>query len=123
MLLDVLRVILFVAFIASSLFLIVIILLQEGKGGGLAGAFGGMGGEAFGVGSGGINKATSLLAAVFIGAAVILGATQSTSLAPESDKPVQEVPVDGAGTPDEAGAPDGTPDVPVEKPDTPPEDD
>jgi len=97
MFLDVLRVILFIAFIASSLFLIVIILLQEGKGGGLAGAFGGMGGEAFGVGSGGINKATSILAAIFIGAAVILGATQETSVAPASDMPVNEQPAEDPG--------------------------
>jgi preprotein translocase subunit SecG len=96
--LEVLRVILFIAFILASLFLIIIILLQEGKGGGLAGAFGGVGGETFGVGSGGINKATSILAAIFIGAAVILGATQSTSIAPESEKPVNQQPADGGGT-------------------------
>ena len=114
MFLEVLRVILFIAFIASSLFLIVIILLQEGKGGGLAGAFGGMGGEAFGVGTGGINKATSLLAAIFIGTAIILGATQSTSLAPESDQPVQEQPVDGAGETD-----DGDTETPADAGDEP----
>ena len=104
MFLEVLRFVLFFAFIAASLFLIVIILLQEGKGGGLAGAFGGMGGEAFGVGSGGINKATSILAAIFIGAAVILGATQETSVAPESDQPVNEQPAepDGGGQPETA---------------------
>jgi len=117
MFLEVIRVILFVAFIASSLFLIIIILLQEGKGGGLAGAFGGVGGEAFGVGAGGINKATSTLAAVFIIAAIILGATQSVSLAPESDKPVQEQPAD-SGDAGEAGDTGGseTPASPVEKP-------
>ena len=97
MFLDVLRFILFFAFIVSSLFLIVIILLQEGKGGGLAGAFGGMGGETFGVGSGGINRATSILAAIFIGCAIILGATHETSVAPESDKPVNEAPADDSG--------------------------
>ena len=117
MLLEILRVILFIAFIASSLCLIVIILLQEGKGGGLAGAFGGMGGEAFGVGTGGINKATSILAAIFIGAAVILGATQSTSLAPESDEPVTEVPANGdAGEPDAPDRPDNPEDLGEEEP-------
>ena len=110
MFLEVLRFILFFAFIAASLFLIVIILLQEGKGGGLAGAFGGMGGETFGVGSGGINKATSILAAIFIGAAVILGATQETSVAPESDKPVNEQP---AENPD-GGQPTTVPDTGTE---------
>ena len=39
--------------------LITIILLQEGKGGGLGGAFGGAGAETFGVQSGGVNRFTA----------------------------------------------------------------
>ena len=72
MLIDIFQAILFIVFIFSSLLLIVVILLQEGKGGGLASAFGGMGGEAFGVGAGGINRFTGILAAVFIGSAILL---------------------------------------------------
>jgi preprotein translocase subunit SecG len=103
MLLQVLEVLLYIAFILSSLLLIVVILLQEGKGGGLAGAFGGMGGETFGVGSGGINKFTSILAAIFIGSAVILGATAWTSVAPKSDKPpdAETAGENPGGSPDE----------------------
>jgi preprotein translocase subunit SecG len=48
----------------TSLFLIVLVLVQRGKGGGLAGAFGGMGGQsAFG------TKAGDLFTKITIGAA------------------------------------------------------
>ena len=96
--LEVLRPLLYVAFTGSSLLLVVVILLQEGKGGGLAAAFGGAGGEAFGVGSGGINKFTAWLAAIFIGTALLLAATTPDSVAPESDTKVPvEIPGGGAG--------------------------
>lgn len=49
-----------------------IILLQEGKGGGIGAAFGGVGGEAFGHGSGGVNKFTAVLAAIFLGLALVM---------------------------------------------------
>ena len=63
---------LYVAFTLVSLILGGIILLQEGKGGGIGAAFGGVGGEAFGHGSGGINRFTTILAAIFIGLAVVI---------------------------------------------------
>lgn len=95
MLIDVLRVLLFVVFTLSSLLLIIVILLQEGKGGGLAAAFGGAGGETFGVGSGGINRFTAILAAVWIGAAIILASTADLGkVAPE--KPAGQAPVNPA---------------------------
>jgi protein translocase SecG subunit len=53
----------------------ILILLQESKGGGLAEAFGGMGAETFGVKSGGINKLTFTLAAIFCGSALLITAT------------------------------------------------
>ena len=92
--LDVIRVLLFVVFTFSSLLLIIVILLQEGKGGGLASAFGGAGADTFGVSAGGINRFTATLAVVFIGCAVILAATASTSVAPPSDTRAEEVPAD-----------------------------
>ena len=49
-----------------------IILLQEGKGGGIGAAFGGVGGEAFGHGAGGVNKFTAVLAAIFLGLALVM---------------------------------------------------
>lgn len=64
---------LYIGFFLSSILLIVIILLQEGKGGGFAGAFGGVGTEAFGVKAGGINKLTGFLAVLFVICALVLG--------------------------------------------------
>ncbi len=67
-----LNLLLWVLFGVSAVLLIVVILLQESKGGGLAEAFGGIGAETFGVKSGGINRFTFTLAALFIGSAVLL---------------------------------------------------
>jgi preprotein translocase subunit SecG len=91
MFIDVLRILLFVVFTLSSLLLILVILLQEGKGGGLAAAFGGAGGETFGVGAGGINRFTAILAAIFIGSAVILAATADVDRG-APDRPANQVP-------------------------------
>ncbi len=64
-----------ILFFLSAILMIVIILLQEGKGGGLADAFGGVGAETFGVKSGGINRFTFTLAGIFVGSAVVIHAT------------------------------------------------
>ncbi len=64
-----------VLFFISALLLTIVVLLQESKGGGLAEAFGGMGAETFGVKSGGINRFTFLLAAIFCGSAILISAT------------------------------------------------
>ena len=64
-----------ILFFLSALVMIVIILLQEGKGGGLANAFGGMGAETFGVKSGGINRFTFTIAGVFVASAIVIHAT------------------------------------------------
>ena len=104
--LDVLRILLFVVFGLSSLILIVVILLQEGKGGGLASAFGGAGADTFGVSSGGINRFTTILAGVWIVAAIILAASSPTSvvgIGPEdadADEPSTEAPENPADTPE-----------------------
>ncbi len=59
-----LPVILMILLILTGIFLIVLILIQRGKGGGLAGAFGGMGGQsAFG------TKAGDMFTRITIGAA------------------------------------------------------
>lgn len=68
----VLNIVLWAAFFVSAVLLMVVILLQESKGGGLAEAFGGIGAETFGVRSGGINRFTFGVAAVFIGSAILL---------------------------------------------------
>lgn len=70
-----LQLLLWVVFFASGVLLAVVILLQEGKGGGLAEAFGGVGAETFGVKSGGISRFTFTLAAIYVVAAILLHAT------------------------------------------------
>ncbi len=62
-------------FFVSAVLMTVVILLQESKGGGLAEAFGGVGAETFGVKSGGINRFTFLLAAIFCGSAILITST------------------------------------------------
>ena len=63
---------LWILFVLSSLLLCLIILIQEGKGGGLAEAFGGQGAETFGVKATGVNYFTAGLAgAMFLSAILI----------------------------------------------------
>jgi protein translocase SecG subunit len=64
-----------VLFFCSAVLLTIVVLLQEAKGGGLAEAFGGMGAETFGVKSGGINRFTFTLAAIFCGSAILISST------------------------------------------------
>lgn len=67
-----------VLFFLSSVLLVVLVLLQESKGGGLSEAFGGVGAETFGVKTGGINRVTFTLALVFCGSALLVNATWNT---------------------------------------------
>jgi protein translocase SecG subunit len=66
------QVILWILLIVSIFLLIGVILLQEGKGGGLAEAFGGVGAETFGVKAAGINKFTSIVGAIFLALCISL---------------------------------------------------
>ena len=70
-----LHIVSWILFFASAVLMTILILLQESKGGGIAEAFGGMGAETFGVKSGGINKVTFTLAAIFCGSAILISAT------------------------------------------------
>ncbi|MDA0667713.1 MAG: preprotein translocase subunit SecG [Planctomycetota bacterium] len=63
---------LYTLFFISALLLILVILVQEGKGGGLGGALGGAGAETFGVRAGGVNKVTFILFGVFVLTALAL---------------------------------------------------
>lgn len=74
-----LSVLLYLLFFASALLLILVILVQEGKGGGLGGALGGAGAETFGVRAGGVNKVTFILFTVFALAALSLHWTAGDS--------------------------------------------
>lgn len=63
---DIVSGLLYTIFTLSAIFLVFIILMQEGKGGGLGEAFGGAGAETFGPRVGGINKFTATIALVFV---------------------------------------------------------
>ena len=91
--------VLWLIFILSAVILVVVVLLQEPKGGGLAEAFGGMGAQTFGVKATGITKFTAYVAAVFILSSIlitchrmgdsavkgILDKTETTEEAPDMD--------------------------------------
>lgn len=64
-----------VLLLLTSLFMILLVLIQRGRGGGLAGAFGGMGGQsAFGTRAGDVfTKITVVVAIIFILLASLLG--------------------------------------------------
>ena len=63
---------LYLVFVFSAIVLIVVILLQEGRGGGFGTALGEGGQQTFGVGARGINQFTGYSAVVFLGTAVAI---------------------------------------------------
>jgi len=86
-----LTILLELVFAASALLLIVVILIQEGRGGGLGGAFGGAGAQTFGVGARGITKFTAAVGVVFIVSALAVTLVEksgSGSLATETVEPI-----------------------------------
>jgi len=94
-------------YLFSCAFLVIIVLLQAGKGGGLAAAFGGGGGvdSAFGAKVGGpLRKVTAVFATSFLVLAIVLAiirSTQSRSVIDGKDlgpaPPSQEEPADDEG--------------------------
>ena len=96
--------ILSILFIASGLLLILFILLRKGEGGGLSGAFGGMGGDtAFGVKAAKhLDRIIAIVACVFLGSAILMSTKmlrkQPSRTAPEvrkekpSDLPAPPIP-------------------------------
>src|SRR6201995_2648864 len=68
-------------FILVSLILILLVLIQKGRGGGLIGAFGGMGGNtAFGAKTGDVlTWATSIIFGIFLLLAIVLNLMTGTS--------------------------------------------
>ncbi len=63
---------LWILFVLSALLLSLLILIQEGKGGGLAEAFGGQGAETFGVKATGVNYFTGGVAALMFLCAILI---------------------------------------------------
>jgi preprotein translocase subunit SecG len=105
-------------FIIDAVLLVLIVLLQSGRGGGISGMLGGGGGAESALGpKSGLNKITGWMAGVFFAAAILIGllAREEAAIDVETG-PVQEAqaasggPQEGPDTPD---APD-----PVEKPST-----
>jgi len=89
------QLLLWLVFFAAAVFLTVLVLLQESKGGGLAEAFGGTGAETFGVKTGGVNRLTLTVATVFMVSAVLIHSMRhvgSTQAQKPGDTPGQGAP-------------------------------
>lgn len=67
-----LETLLYIVFVLAALILVVVILLQEGRGGGFGQALGEHAQQTFGVGAQGIHKFTMGVAIVFLAVAVFL---------------------------------------------------
>lgn len=63
---------LYIVFVLAAMILIVVILLQEGKGGGFGDALGVAGQQTFGVKASGIHRFTAVVALVFISSALTI---------------------------------------------------
>ena len=116
-----------VLFIVVCVFMILLILIQKGRGGGLASAFGGAGGNtAFGSKTGDVlTWATSVVFGIFLLLAVALNlfanarqnAAATATNAPAAPTGPGPAPINGPVTPDPVL---GTGAVPVERPTTQP---
>lgn len=69
---DLLSTFLYIVFVLAAIVLIVVILLQEGRGGGFGQALGDHAQQTFGVAASGIHKFTMWVAVAFLGSAVWL---------------------------------------------------
>jgi preprotein translocase subunit SecG len=90
-----LEAILWILFILACVLVGVVILLQEGKGGGLSEAFGGVGQQTFGVKAEGINKFTGWVSAVVVVLAIVITKVRSDDTAVELSDPAP-APADSA---------------------------
>jgi len=63
---ELLSTLLYILFVLSAVVLVVVVLLQEGRGGGLTDALGSAGQATFGAGAAGINRFTFIMIAVFV---------------------------------------------------------
>jgi preprotein translocase subunit SecG len=93
--------ILWVLFVLTCVLVSAVILLQEGKGGGLSEAFGGVGQQTFGVKAEGINKFTGWATAVLVVLAILITRVRSgdsvVDFAPSSEAEIS--PATGADVP------------------------
>ncbi len=98
--------------ILSSLFMIVLVLMQSGKGGGLSGAFGSAGGESsfFGANTATvIMKATAVMAGIFMVSCIVLAMMYRGGTAPplETDFDISEGVSEVIGVSPDDTTPDG----------------
>ena len=63
---------LYITFVLAAIVLTVVILLQEGKGGGLGDALGTAGQQTFGVKASGIQRFTAIVAVIFLTSALCI---------------------------------------------------
>jgi preprotein translocase subunit SecG len=100
---ELLQTFLYIIFVLSAIVLTVVILLQEGKGGGFGDALGSAGQQTFGVATKGIQTFTGIIAAVFVVSAIsihiVVKQTSGTSLV--NDPGTSVIPAPGA----ESGGP------------------
>ena len=87
---DVVRGAVMVLFVISAVLVTLVVLAQEGKGGGLAGAFGGAGADTFGVKAGTVNKFTAWLAAAFLGLALLHAGLSSFTTTDDTTPDISE---------------------------------
>jgi len=119
-----LKTIILVIFFLDSVLLVIAVLLQSGRGGGLAGALGGISGadSALGVRAASqIEKATGLMAVIFLACALALGFISGSSSGGAGD-----TKIGGRGTSIPAmrsptSAPAGEPPAPAAEPPSAPE--
>jgi protein translocase SecG subunit len=124
---SLLAVALYIVFVLAAIVLVVVILLQEGKGGGLTDALGTSGQQTFGVGASGINKFTGYVGAVFLASAlgihVVNREYSGSGVTDQFGQPVVvPAPADGGTPPSDSGTPppaDGG-QTPAPPPQTPP---
>lgn len=93
MLYQVLEWVFSIVFVISAILLVLVVLLQEPKGGGIAEAFGGAGGETFGVRASGIARFTGWVAFVFMASAILIPLTAkqvAREASPFKDEPAKE---------------------------------
>lgn len=96
---------LYTLFFLSAVLLIFIILLQEGKGGGIADAFGGAGAQTFGVRAGGVNRVTMIIFAVFLLSALVINLTGNDANKGSVISDALNAPAAASGAPDGAPPP------------------
>ncbi|MDF1837741.1 MAG: preprotein translocase subunit SecG [Planctomycetota bacterium] len=97
---ELLTTLLYIVFVFSAIALVVVILLQEGKGGGFGDALGVAGQQTFGVKASGIHKFTGALCVVFFVCAVaitVFNRTQSESSSIGDDTSLFDTPAPESG--------------------------